>query len=75
MARRGNPYDNAQAEPLRRTLKYEEVYVFKYEDDGEARARISHFLEEVYNQKRLHSAIGYVPPAEYEQQLFQSTDA
>jgi transposase InsO family protein len=75
MSRRGNPYDNAQAERFMRTLKYEEVYLFEYETMAEARARISHFLEEVYNQKRLHSAIGYVPPAEYEQQLCQTTDA
>ena len=75
MSRRGNPYDNAQAERFMRTLKYEEVYLFEYETMTEARARISHFLEEVYNQKRLHSAIGYLPPAEYEQQLCQTTDA
>jgi putative transposase len=75
MSRRGNPYDNAQAERFMRTLKYEEVYLFEYEMVAEARMRISHFLEEVYNQKRLHSAIGYVPPAEYEQQLGQTTDA
>jgi len=75
MSRRGNPYDNAQAERFMRTLKYEEVYLFEYETMAEARARISHFIEEVYNQKRLHSAIGYVPPAEYEQKLYQTTDA
>jgi len=75
MSRPGNPYDNAQAERFMRTVKYEEVYLFEYEAVTEARARISHFLEEVYNQKRLHSAIGYLPPAEYEQQLGQSTDA
>ena len=75
MSRCGNPYDNAQAERFMRTLKYEEVYLFEYETVAEARARIGHFLEEVYNQKRLHSAIGYVPPAEYEQQLYQTTDA
>jgi transposase InsO family protein len=75
MSRCGNPYDNAQAERFMRTLKYEEVYLFEYETVAEARARIGHFLEEVYNQKRLHSAIGYLPPAEYEQQLCQTTDA
>jgi putative transposase len=75
MSRTGNPYDNAQAERFMRTLKYEEVYLFEYETVAEARARISHFLEEVYNQKRLHSAIGYLPPAEYEQQLCQTTSA
>jgi putative transposase len=75
MSRPGNPYDNAQAERFMRTLKYEEVYLFEYETVAEARARISQFLEEVYNHKLLHSAIGYVPPAEYEQQLCQTTDA
>lgn len=75
MSRTGNPYGNAQAERFMRTLKYEEVYLFEYETMLEARARIRHFLEEVYNQKRLHSAIGYLPPAEYEQQLSQTTDA
>jgi transposase InsO family protein len=75
MSRRGNPYDNAQAERFMRTLKYEEVYLFEYETMAEACARISHFLEDVYNQKRLHSAIGYLPPAEFEQQFCQTTDA
>jgi transposase InsO family protein len=75
MSRRGNAYDNAQAESFIKTLKYEEVYLFEYETMDEARSRIGHFLEEVYNQKRLHSALGYVPPVEFEQQLGQSTSA
>jgi putative transposase len=75
MSRRGNAYDNAKAESFIKTLKYEEVYLFEYERIVEARSRIGHFLEEVYNQKRLHSALGYVPPAEFEQQLCQRTDA
>jgi putative transposase len=66
MGRRGNPYDNAQAERFMRTLKYEEVYLFEYHDFSEAYARIGHFLEEVYNEKRLHSALEYRPPAEFE---------
>lgn len=70
MSRRGNPYDNAQAESFMKTLKYEEVYLFEYENLAEARRRIGHFLEDVYNQKRLHSALGYLPPAEFEQLLF-----
>lgn len=69
MSRRGNPYDNAQAESFMKTLKYEEVYLFEYQDLKEARERIAHFLEEVYNEKRLHSALGYVPPAEFENQF------
>lgn len=67
MSRRGNPYDNGLCERFMRTLKYEEVYLFEYEDGAEARARISYFLEDVYNEKRLHSALGYMPPAEFEQ--------
>jgi transposase InsO family protein len=75
MSRRGNAYDNAKAESFIKTLKYEEVYLFEYETITEARSRIGHFIEEVYNQKRLHSALGYVPPVEFEQQLRQSTSA
>lgn len=69
MSRKGNPYDNAQAESFIKTLKYEEVYLFEYENMAEARARLDYFLEEVYNEKRLHSALGYLPPAEFEQSL------
>ena len=66
MSRRGNPYDNAQAESFMKTLKYEEVYLNEYQTMTQARTDIGHFLESVYNQKRLHSSIGYVPPAEFE---------
>jgi len=71
MARRGNAYDNAQAESFMKTLKYEEVYLREYETMAEARTSISHFLEAVYNQKRLHSALGYLPPVEFEQRNIQ----
>lgn len=71
MSRRGNAYDNAQAKSFMKTLKCEEVYLREYETMAEARASISHFLEAVYNQKRLHSALGYVPPAEFEQRNVQ----
>ncbi len=71
MSRRGNAYDNAQAESFMKTLKYEEVYLREYESMAEARASISHFLKAVYNQKRLHSALGYIPPAEFEQRNIQ----
>ncbi|MCA1849977.1 MAG: IS3 family transposase, partial [Acidobacteria bacterium] len=67
MSRRGNAYDNARAESFMKTLKYEGVYLREYETIDEARACISHFLEAVYNQNRLHSALGYLPPVEFEQ--------
>jgi len=69
MSRRGNPYDNAACESFMKTLKYEEVYRNEYRDLAEVRAAIGEFLEKVYNRKRLHSALGYVPPAEFEAQL------
>jgi transposase InsO family protein len=75
MSRRGNPYDNAKAESFMKTLKMEEVYLYDYEDEAEARSRIRHFLEDVYNQKRLHSSLGYMPPAEFEQSLLQPQPA
>jgi putative transposase len=69
MSRTGNPYDNAQAESFIKTLKYEEVHFFEYQNLAEARGRIGQFIEEVYNDKRLHSALGYRPPAEFERLL------
>ncbi|HEY7390269.1 MAG TPA: IS3 family transposase [Bryobacteraceae bacterium] len=69
MSRKGNPYDNAACESFMKTLKYEEVHRQEYRDLAEARSSIQHFLERVYNQKRLHSALGYRPPVEFEQQL------
>lgn len=71
MSRTGNPYDNAKAERFMRTIKYEEVYLADYQTLTEARASISHFIEEVYNRKRLHSALGYRPPVEFEQLFCQ----
>jgi transposase InsO family protein len=59
MSRTGNPWDNAACESFMKTLKYEEVYRNEYRDLAEARASIHEFLEKIYNQKRLHSALGY----------------
>jgi len=69
MSRSGNPYDNARCESFMKTLKYEEVYRTEYRDLADARAQIGVFIEKVYNQKRLHSALGYLPPTEFEAQL------
>ena len=69
MSRRGNPYDNAKAESFMKTLKYEEVYRTEYCDFRDAQRQIKQFIESVYNQKRLHSALGYLPPAEFEENL------
>ena len=69
MSRTGNPYDNAKAERFMRTLKYEEIYMNDYETIAEVRASVEHFIEAVYNRKRLHSALGYRPPVEFEASL------
>ena len=67
MSRKGNPYDNATAESFFKTLKAEEVYMWEYRSIGEAEKRLAHFIEEVYNKRRLHSSIGYMPPNEFEE--------
>ena len=66
MSRKGNPWDNAACESFMKTLKYEEVLRNDYRDLPEARASIAEFLDKVYNHKRLHSALGYMPPAKFE---------
>jgi transposase InsO family protein len=69
MSRPANPYDNAKAESFMKTLKQEEVYARTYADLDDARRHIGAFIEVVYNAKRLHSALGYKPPAEFEAEL------
>jgi transposase InsO family protein len=66
MAATGNPYENAQVESFFKTLKYEEVNLWNYRTHSDVIARIPYFIQEVYNKKRLHSSIGYVPPEEFE---------
>ena len=73
MSRPGTPYDNAQAERFIRTLKYEEIYMNDYDTFAEVLSSVEHFIEAVYNHKRLHSAIGYLPPAEFEASLLPLT--
>ena len=70
IARRGCPWENGYAERLIRTLKEEEVHLNDYQDIHEARTRIGHFITQVYNQKRPHSALGYLTPLEFQRQTF-----
>jgi putative transposase len=69
MSRKAHPWDNAACESFMKKLKYEEVYRSEYRDWVEARASIGQFLEKIYNRKRLHSALGYVPLVEFEAHL------
>ncbi|MEA3485149.1 MAG: IS3 family transposase [Candidatus Aerophobetes bacterium] len=72
MSRKGNPYDNATCESFIKTLKDEEVYLWEYRTIEDAQRRIPHFIKDVYNEKRLHSALGYLPPNEFEELLMES---
>jgi transposase InsO family protein len=75
MSRKGNPYDNAFAESFIKTLKVEEVYLNEYETFEDAFRNIWHFIEKVYNQKRLHSALDYRSPVQFEEEVALNTIA
>jgi putative transposase len=73
MSRPGNPYDNAKCERFMKTLKQEEIRCFEYRDMEDLRANLSNFLDRYYNATRLHSALGYLSPEEFERRAAQST--
>ncbi len=72
MARKGNPYDNAVVESFLKTLKTEEVYLWEYQTLADVEKRVPYFIEQVYNQKRLHSALHYRPPDEFERMFLSN---
>jgi putative transposase len=70
MSRKGNPYDNAKMESFMATLKLEEVELSEYNDFFDVETRVQNFIDAVYNKKRLHSSLGYLPPDEFEANFY-----
>jgi transposase InsO family protein len=75
MSRKANPYDNVTCESFIKILKQEDVYPQEYRDLAEPRASIAQFINKMYNQKRLHSSLGYRPPVEFEHGLTMAAAA
>lgn len=74
MSRKGNPYDNAKAESFMKTLKQNEVYLAEYQSLDDAQTNIAHFLQNVYNQRRLHSSLGYCTPQAFEDRFYAQSN-
>ena len=73
MSRPGNPYDNAKCESFMKTLKQEEIHTREYRDRADLEAHIGHFLEQYYNRQRLHSALNYRSPEQFERSLLETS--